>query len=131
MPPAPPVEPEIELLRRVARGGLAAIRTVFVAAGSFGLWAGTFGPPRWSGLGGEQPDVFVFACVGLPLVLPPELWLGRGRWLALLLGIAACLLPMLHDGDHRYGYVLRGFGMLVACLTMVVWRALWSLTRGS
>ncbi len=126
--PTPP-EPEIELLRRMARGSLLAIRAVFWSAGACGLVAGVFGPPSWTGLGGQQPAVFVFACVGAPLVVPPAWWLGRGRWLALALALAACLLPMLHEADHRHGYLLRAFGMLIACLTMVVWRALWQLTR--
>jgi hypothetical protein len=57
-------------------------------------------------------------------------WLfGRGRWIALAVGallwFAAALLP----GEREYGFVLRMFASLVACLTLLVWRTLWRLTQ--
>ena len=127
--PAPPHEPEIEVLRRIASGGLLAIRSVFWLAGAFGVWSGVFGPPDWTTLDWQQPEVFVFACAGAPLVVPSAWWLGRGRWLALGIGLVMVAAPMLHADDHRYGYVLRAFALLTGCLSMVVWRALWRLTR--
>lgn len=128
-PEAPPHEPEIEVLRRIARGGLVAIRSVFWVAGALGVWSGVFGPPASTGLDWQQPEVFVFACAGAPLVVPTAWWLGRGRWFALAVGVAMATVPVLHAGDHRYGTVLRAFALLTSCMSMVVWRALWRLTH--
>lgn len=128
-PPTPAPEPEIELLRRLARIGLGAIRTVFWLAGALGIHTGVFGPPEWTGLRWPPTHLFVFACAGLPLVLPTDWWLGRRTGAGLFLGAALLMwfAPLLRTGDHPYGFVLRLFATLVACATMIVWRTLWRL----
>lgn len=127
-PPTTPSEPEIQTLRRIARLGLMAIRLLFWLIGANALYTGLFGPPEWTGLEWETTHLFVFACAGLPLVLPASWWMGRRWWLALLVGCAMWFLPMLADTDHQYGFLLRIFATGVACATIVVWRTLWRLT---
>jgi len=126
--PLPPPEPEIELLRRLARAGLTVLRVAFWLAGAMMLYTGLFGPPAWTGLQWPAERAFVFACAGVPLVLPCEWWLGRGRWPALTLGMLLWFAPMLRDGDIRYGFLLRLFATMVACASIVVWRTLWRLS---
>ena len=127
-PPTAPHEPEIQTLRRIARVGLMAIRLLFWLIGAMALYTGLFGPPEWTRLDWQTTHLLVFACAGLPLVLPSATWLGRRWWLALLVGCLLWFLPMLRDSDHRYGFILRFFATLVACATIVVWRTLWRLT---
>lgn len=116
-------------MRRIATAGLVVIRALFWLAGAFAVWSGVFGPPDWTKLDWQQPEVFVFACAGAPLVVPSTWWLGRRRWVALAIGLVMIAAPTLHADDHRYGAVLRAFALLTGCLSMVVWRALWRLTR--
>lgn len=127
--PVPRHEPEIEVLRRIARIGLGAIRCAFWLVGAVAIYTGVFGPPEWTGLDWPPTHLFVFACAGLPLVLPGGWWIGHRRGALVLLVAAALMwfLPMLRAGDHRYGFVLRLFATVVACATMVVWRTLWRL----
>lgn len=127
-PPTNPAEPEIQFLRRVARVGLLAIRLLFWLLGAAALYTGLLGPPAWTGLSWETTHLFVFACAGLPLVLPTSTWLGRHWWLWALVACLMWFAPMLRESDHRYGFVLRMFAMTVGCATMVVWRTLWRLT---
>jgi hypothetical protein len=126
--PPPPPEPEIELLRRGARVALITLRVAFLLAGALMLYTGMFGPPAWTGLDWPTTHLFVFACGGLPLVLPCAWWLGPGRWPALVLGCLMWFLPMLRDTDDPYSYLLRLFATMVACASMVVWRTLWRLS---
>lgn len=129
-----PREPEIELLATVARRGLWTLRAAFWLAGAiailFGLWRSATPPVDEAGHAGSAPNALgvVWLCAGLPLVARTEWLFGRGRWPAL----AGCALlwfgaiPLPHD--HRYGFVLRAFASLVACLSLLVWRTLWRLT---
>jgi hypothetical protein len=129
--PAPPHEPEIELLRRAARLGLVVIRAAFWLAGALAVYTGLFGPPRWTGIEWPATHLFVFACIGVPLLLPTSWWLGRRwRW-ALAAGCLMWLLPMFAADEHRYGLLLRVFASAVACASMVVWRTLWRLTTAA
>lgn len=132
--PAPPREPEIELLATIARRGLRTLRAAFWLAGAaaigFGCWRSATPPIDDAGLAGAAPNALgvVWLCAGLPLVARADWLFGRGRWPALaggaLLWFGAILLPH----DHRYGFVLRAFASLVACLSLLVWRTLWRLT---
>lgn len=138
-PPAdlPPHEPEIEALARVARGGLWLVRRVFWLGGAVAVGYGAFRsgadahwtfyaphslatPPAATGV--------TWLCVGLPLLAKADWLFGRGRLVALALGgvlwFGAALLPEERD----YGFVLRLFASLVACLSLLVWRTLWRLT---
>lgn len=46
---------------------------------------------------------------------------------AAALWFSASLLP----DDVEYGYLLRVFGSVMACLVLLVWRTLWGLTASS
>ena len=134
-----PREPEIELLGKLARGGLWTVRAAFVAAGlaalAYGLkktlatgdgWA--WGHLQW--LATPSAAGAVWLTLGLPLALPADLLLNRGRARAALLLTAAGLwfAPMALSDDSDYGYILRMFATLVSFLCLIVWRTLWQLT---
>lgn len=131
----PPREPEIEALGRVARRALWLIRRVLWIAGAvavgYGLWRGWTRGDLTGAVPQPSASGVVWLCVGLPLLARIGWLFGRGRWLALgvggLLWFGASLLP----DDPDYGYVLRFFASLIACLTLLVWRTLWSLTAGA
>ena len=134
-----PREPEIELLGKLARGGLFAVRLAFLCAGAASLAYGL----KKSLTAGDGWDWQQFAwrsapsaagalwvTLGLPLVLPADCLLRRGRAQTALLLTTALLWfgPMALGDDSDYGYVLRLFATLVAFLCLVVWRTLWRLT---
>jgi hypothetical protein len=147
-PPSVPHEPEIEMLGRVARRALWTFRRVLWAAGAaavlFGLHSalgapntGVFAfvrafellpaerPPAVSAAGVVRGAVWL--CAGVPLLVRVDWLFGRGRWPALAAGAVAWGAPALLPPDHEYGFVLRFFASLIACLTLLVWRTLWSL----
>ena len=134
-----PREPEIELLGKLARGGLFAARLVLLCAGAAALVYGL--KKTWiEGDGWSWQDVAlrsvpsasgsVWIAVGLPLALPADALLVRGlRQVALLLvSVGLWFGPMLLEDDSEYGYILRLFATLIAFLCLVVWRTLWRLT---
>lgn len=128
----PPREPEIELLGGIARRGLRVLRCVLWVAGAvgvaFGVWC------TWSGADAKAPDTrlpalgFVWICAGWPPLLRVDWLFGRGRWIALIAGALLWFGPSLLAADPEYGFVLRMFATLIACVTLLVWRTLWRLT---
>jgi len=130
----PPREPEIEVLGRIARGGLWVVRRVFwlagVAAIAFGVWRTFTAPIDAAGVVGTTPNALgiVWICAGLPAVLRVDWLIGRGRWRALTLGAVLWFGAALLPHDHDFGFLLRVFASLVACLSLLVWRTLWRLT---
>lgn len=131
-PTSPPREPEIEFLGRVATRGLVVLRTAFWLAGAvaiaYGAWRALLAPEREGPASALGP---VWVAVGVPLVLPVDWLFGRGRFAVLGISAALWFLPMLLPDDHRFGFVLRMFATLVACLSLLVWRTLWRLTLAS
>ncbi|MFN3242838.1 MAG: hypothetical protein ACE37K_15160 [Planctomycetota bacterium] len=138
--PETPREPEIELLGKLARGGLFVIRMALLAAGVAALGYGlkktlTIGDGwAWGGLEFRStPSAagFVWMTVGLPLALPANTLLNRGMPQAALLLTSAAMWfgPMALADDSAYGWILRLFATLVAFLCLVVWRTLWRLTE--
>jgi hypothetical protein len=135
---SPPHEPEIELLGRIASRALWTIRRVLWLAGAvaigFGVWISgrdahwTFAAP-YSLLSVPAATGVVWISVGLPLLCRVDWLFGRGRWRALLLGVSLWFGASAMPGDRDYGWILRIFASLVACLTLLVWRTLWRLTR--
>jgi hypothetical protein len=133
---APAREPEIELLGRIAGRALWILRGVLWLAGAgavgFGIWtmvAGEAPAPAAGSLPKGPALGFVWVCAGLPAMCPVDWLFGRGRWLALGAAALAWFVPSLLASDAEYGFVLRMFATLVPCLTLLVWRTLWSLTR--
>lgn len=133
-----PREPEIELLGSIARRFLWLVRRVLWLGGCVAIAHGLWRSSTASGWRLDTPSSLltlpaatgvVWICLGAPLVSRIDWWFGRARYRALavaaLLWFGACLLP----GEMEYGYVLRFFASLVACLTLLVWRTLWRLTR--
>lgn len=134
-----PREPEIELLGKIARAGLFALRAAFLLAG---VTAIVYGLKRTFAEGdGWAWDTFawrstpsasgaVWLTLGLPLAAPAGTLLDRGRAQAVLLTASATLwiAPIALSDDSDYGYILRLFATLVAFLCLVVWRTLWRLT---
>ncbi len=122
----PPREPEIEALGRIARRAIRTIRTVLWLGGAvavgFGLYQALGQPAAAVSARG-----FVWTCVGLPLLAPVPWLFGRGRWPALAAGALLWFGPSLLPDDPEYGFVLRFFASLVACLTLLVWRTLATL----
>lgn len=137
--PETPREPEIELLGKLARGGLFVIRMAFLAAGLAALGYGlkktlTTGDGwAWQELVlRDAPSAagFVWMTVGLPLALPANMLLNRGlpQFALLLTSVGMWFGPMALGDDSDYGYILRMFATLVSFLCLVVWRTLWRLT---
>lgn len=132
-PHVPPHEPEIEALARAARGALWLLRIVFWLAGAtaigYGIWRAMNGADAHPG--SLSATGVVWLCAGLPLVAPVDWLFGRGRLPALgaaaTLWFSASLLP----DDVEYGFLLRIFGSVMACLILLVWRTLWGLTASS
>ncbi len=142
LPEPPPREPEIELLGKLARIGLFAIRVAMFVAGTaalaYGLTKSLTSGDGWEWLSLEwraRPSAAgaVWLTVGLPLVLPANVLLDRGLPQAALLGLSAVMwfMPWTLGDDSEYGYILRLFATLVAFLCLVVWRTLWRLTTPS
>ena len=136
-PPVEPREPEIEFLGRLARRVLTLLRLALFVAGLVAIAAAcyiTASPPAAATLHEVVPPLqqriaynFVWVCAGVPLLLPSR-WLFRaGRWQALALGLVLWFGPMLLDGDHAYGFLIRMFASFVACVTLLVLRTLRSL----
>lgn len=136
--PTTPREPEIELLGRIAGRFLWLVRRVLWLGGAAALAHGCWRSSTDSGWDLGQPSSLatlpaatgvVWICLGAPLVVRVDWLFGRGRLPALAAGaglwFGACLLPR----EQEFGYVLRCFASLVACLTLLVWRTLWQLTR--
>jgi hypothetical protein len=123
--PTPPREPEIELLGRIAARAIWVLRRALwlggVAAVGYGLWRICTQVEHAAG--------FVWICVGLPLLLPVGWTFGRGR--ACMLTVAAALIwgPSLLPDDQDHAWILRFFAALIPCLTLLVWRTVWRLTR--
>lgn len=142
-PPQPPFivprEPEIEFLGKVVRIGLWALRGFFWLAGLAALVGSVFlvtSPEAQMSEPGPVPpvgeriaDSLTWWCLGVPLLLPSGWLVGRGRWPMLFAGLALWFGPMLVDGDHRYGFVIRFFASLVAVSVLLVWRTVFSLTK--
>lgn len=133
---APPREPEIELLGRIARRGLWVLRRVLWIAGAVGVVYGVSMMIAVDAVPDPDPAPlpkgpalgFVWICAGWPPIARVGWLFGRGRWLAL--GFAALLWagPSLLASDPEYGFILRFFATLIACVTLLVWRTLWRLT---
>ncbi|MGC6486835.1 MAG: hypothetical protein ACON4Z_04260 [Planctomycetota bacterium] len=138
-PERAPREPEIELLGKLARAGLLLVRLAFLCAGAASLAYGlkkslTVGDGwdwqqfAWRSTPSAAGALWV--TLGLPLALPADFLLRRGRTQTGLL-VATALLwfgPTVLPDDSDYGYVLRLFATLVAFLCLAVWRTLWRLT---
>ncbi len=122
--PTSPPEPEIELLGRIARRVLWCLRRVLWLAGAtaigFGVRSVVIGEPLFVW--------FVWFAGGLPVLVPVDWMLGRGRFVVLTVGVVLWFLPSLLAGDQDHGWVLRVFASLVAAATLFVWRTLWRLT---
>lgn len=130
----PPREPEIELLAKLARGGLRTARAALWLAGlaaiAYGLHRTLFDEratttPSASGT--------VWLTIGLPLMLRAN-WLLDASWRRYLLLLSSAVLwfaPMMLTDDSSYGFVLRIFATIVAFLCLVVWRTLWRLGADS
>jgi hypothetical protein len=112
--PETPREPEIELLGKLARGGLFVLRMAFLAAGVAALGYGlkktlTIGDGwAWGALEFRStPSAagFVWMTVGLPLALPANTLLDRGLPQAALLLTSAAMWfgPMALADDSAYG----------------------------
>ena len=138
-PPEPtvPREPEIEALGRIARGGLWAVRMVFLLAGlGFTAYGAAELLRGRTGLSEVTPGTMVtdhhidvvWLCLGLPLLPPVDWTFGRGRWLVLAVLAVLVATPVLLGGDDDYGFVIRAFAGLVALASLAVWRTLWKLT---
>ena len=136
--PVVPREPEIEFLGRLAARVLALLRVLLFVAGLVAIAAAcylTASPPAAMTEHTPIPSLqqriahnLVWVCVGLPLVLPSRWLFGAGRWQALAIGLLLWFGPMLLDGDHEYGFLIRVFASLVACATLLVLRTLRTLT---
>lgn len=136
--PAPPREPEIEALGRLARRFLWCVRGVFLLAGlgfvGFGLTNVLQGR---TGLSEVTPGTMVtdhhidvvWLCLGLPMLPRVDWTFGRGRWLVLAVLAVLVVTPVLLGGDDDYGYIIRAFAGLVALASLAVWRTLWKLTN--
>src|SRR5262245_36004903 len=132
-----PREPEIEFLGRLARGVLAMLRLLLFVAGIVAIVLACYlaaSPPAPMTPHEAVPPLqqriafnFVWVCAGVPLVLPSRWLFRRGRWKALALGLALWFGPMLLDGDHPYGFLIRMFASFVACVTLLVLRTLRTL----
>ncbi len=131
-PPPPPHEPEIEFLAALARRALVVLRAALFVAGivAFVVTVQRIVTLDDEALPARIAHNLLWAAVGLPLVLPSDWMFGRGRWLTLAAAAAIWLLPMLLEGDHAYGWVLRFAGSFCGTMTIVVWRTLAGLTRG-
>ncbi|HEX5050956.1 MAG TPA: hypothetical protein VFZ65_04220 [Planctomycetota bacterium] len=133
-----PREPEIEFLARMARRALTGLRCLLFVAGlamiAGAIWV-TLHPQDV--MSEDEPILplaqriahnLVFVCVGLPLLLPVRWLFARGRWPALG-GLAVLWFgPMLLEGDHAYGWLIRFFASFVAFACLLVWRTLSSLS---
>lgn len=134
-----PHEPEIEFLGKVVRIGLWVLRGFFWFAGLAAIAGSTYlvlNPESLMSEPGPVPpladriaDGLTWWCLGVPLMLPSGWLVGRGRWVMLVAGLALWIGPMLVDGDHRYGFVIRFFASLVAISVLLVWRTVFALTR--
>lgn len=131
----PPREREIEVLGRIAHGGLWFLRRVLWFAGAFAVCYGlvrTWSADEVATPGTTVPALgFVWICAGLPLLVPVDWLFGRGRWLALVAGVLLWFGPSMLSADPEYGFVLRFFATLIACVTLLVWRTLWRLTASA
>lgn len=125
--PTTPREPEIELLGRIAARAIRILRRVLWLAGAaavgYGLWRFLTQSERAGG--------FVWICVGLPLLLPIGWTFGRGRWRMLAVAAALVWGPSLLPDDRDHGWILRCFAVLIPCLTLLVWRTVWRLTKAA
>lgn len=136
--PVEPREPEIEFLGRIASRVLALLRVVLFVAGIVAIAAAcylTANPPaattQHEGIPALQERIannFVWVCAGLPLLLRSRWLFGSGRWQALAVGLVLWFGPMLLDGDHAYGFLIRMFASFVTCVTLLVLRTLRTLT---
>lgn len=137
--PEPPREPEIEFLGKLARAFLLVARLALGVAGAASLAYGLkktwtdgdgWAMDQWAFRAMPSAAGFVWITLGLPLVLPANTLLNRGRPQAALLATAVALWfgPMALPDDSDYGFVLRMFATLVAFLSLVMWRTLWRLT---
>jgi len=134
----PPREAEIEVLGKVVRVGLLALRGVLILAAMAATVVGLIGivhPPSSIirlGDGGEpmtRAPMFTLLCIGIPPLLPIRWLFGRGRWPMLVVGAILWFLPMWLDGDHEYGWLLRFFATVVALSVLVVWKTIFALTQ--
>jgi len=146
LPAAPPGpaflgkrEPEIEFLGKVVRCGLLALRGLFLLGGlaaiagavylTFEPAAGASEPAPIPPLATRVATSTVWWCLGVPLLLPTGWLFGRGRWPMLAAGLALWFGPCWLEGDHSYGFVIRFFASFVAVSVLLVWRAVFALTR--
>jgi hypothetical protein len=131
----PPAEPEVEFLARFARIALLLVRGLLFAIGAVAVVGAIWLTLEPNAAAGEtiapMPERLahnsVFVCLGLPLVLPTR-WLLARRWMALALFAACWLGPMLLEGDHDWGVLIRMFATFVACASVLVLRTLRGLT---
>jgi hypothetical protein len=129
-------EPEIVFLGRLAGCVLTTLRLALFVAGLVAVAIAcylTASPPEAppneviAPLQQRIASNFVWVCAGVPLLLPSRWTFGKGWWKALALGLALWFGPMLLDGDHPYGFVIRVFASFVACVTLLVLRVLRTL----
>lgn len=131
------IEPEIDVLGRVARGALHVLRAISILGGLLAIAGAVYTvidpvpvysddvPPTSTVIAHQ----ITFVCLGLPFLPPAAFTLGRGRWIALTIGALLWFGPMAVEGDHDYGFVIRMFASLVAVAVLAVWRTLIGLTN--
>ena len=139
-PVGQPREPEIEFLGRLARRVLTLLRLLLFVAGLVAIAVAcyiTASPPAamtpHEAIAPLQQRIaynFVWVCAGVPLLLPSRWLFGAGWWQALAIGLVLWFGPMLLDGDHPYGFLIRMFASFVPCVTLLVLRTLRSLGAG-
>ncbi len=140
-PSPPPREPEIEFLGKLARRALVGLRCLLFVAGAVAIAGAIYVTldPRvllWEdelipALPARIAHNLVFVCVGIPLLLPGRWLFARGRWIALAAGCALWFGPMLLEGDHEYGWLIRMFASFVACASLLILRTLRTLTAAT
>ncbi len=131
---APPQEPEIELLARLARGALWGLRVAMVVAGLYALGHAVSG---WlAPAPAADPEVptstlsgVVWLCIGLPPLLPVRVWFGAWRWPLLAALALLWFMPTVVGPDIEYGWILRTFATGVALSVLLVWRTAMGLVR--
>jgi hypothetical protein len=136
-----PRDPEIEILGKVVRVFLRAARAVLALVGAIVIAGSIYVVLHPETVMSEQEPIpplpalvafnLVWWCLGIPFLLPVKFLFGRGRWPLLVVGGALWFGPMLLEGDHSYGYLIRFFASLVAVSVLFVWKSVFALTRAT
>ena len=135
--PAPPREPEIEFMGKVAHEALRLMRGALWIGGIAALIYGyqKFVEPYATppNTGNVYPSALgtIWFTLGLPLVLPTCWMLNQRRVLIGMAVVYAAMwfVPMSLPDDSPYGFILRTFTTVVSFSSLLVWRTLWRLTN--